>query len=123
MNNTLSKFIELLEGRRHFASHPLALTPTQEAQVDLGLIAAYVAKLNSAAAKPPLPTQPATSTASDLVTALSSPDSLGLLLGSSASPVSGGPTIPGIPGNDIITSRSLLVGADHVTIDPGLFAG
>jgi hypothetical protein len=119
MNHTFAGFIETLEGRRHLASHPLALTPEQEAQVDLGLIAASVAELSGATANAPLSTQPAISTATDIVTALSSPDSLGLL-GSSISPMVSGTSIP---GNGRITSGSILVGADQVTIDPGLFAG
>jgi hypothetical protein len=119
MNHTFSGFIETLEGRRHLASHPLALTPEQEAQVDLGLIAASVAQLSGSTADPPLSTQPAISTATDIVTASSSTDSLGLLVSSISPMVSG----TSVPGNGLSTGGSILVGADHVTIDPGLFGG
>ena len=90
MSHILHPFFEPLESRRHLAAHPPPLTPEQE--VDLGLVAAAVAAMKSAGASAdPFASQLA-SPGTDVLTALTAPDGLDLLVGGgSSNPALGAP--------------------------------
>ena len=117
MIHSLTRYLEPLEGRYHLAAHPPANALQQEAQFENALLAAEVVAQSYAMASAPLAVQPANSVDTNMLTALSSPDWADLLE-SSSQPVTSGPSGLGI---GLMTSGSVLDGADRVTIDPGAF--
>src|SRR4051812_47176547 len=109
MTHALTQFVEPLESRRHLAAHAPAPTPQQAAEIDLGLVAAFVAAMSSAGASAdPLAAQPA-NPGMDAVSVLDSPDGLDLLAGGSGNSVL---STPGTTADSVAASAPSPVSAD-----------